>query len=164
MIEFENAIKEIFLNYESEKQFFTLSSELLNKEIGFKLLTFTVLHPSHKYTQRIYSSNERVYPTGGKKELSDNRWAEITIKKQKSFIGNNRKKIEKYFFDHKIITSLGCESILNQVVIFDKITIGTINLLNIENHFQEHHLIKTTLFSKFVTPFYLSHLLKMREK
>ena len=29
-----------------------------------------------------------------------------------------KKEIEKYFYDHKVITSLGCESILNQVVIF----------------------------------------------
>ena len=58
------------------------------------------------------------------------------------------KEIEKYFYDHKVITSLGCESILNQVVIFNDETIGTINILNKKNYFTKKHLEKSNIISK----------------
>jgi len=160
-MEFEKTINGIFLENQDDEKFFPLVSDLLKEEIGFKLLTFTVLHPNQKYIQRIFSSNEDVYPVGGVKDVPDNYWAELTIKQKKSFIGNNRKEIEKYFFDHKTITSLGCESILNQVVVFNKKTIGTINLLNVEDHFQKSHLIKTALLSKYVAPLFLHHIVKI---
>ena len=158
--------KYIFYNFiksKSEKIYIHHINNLLKKEIGFKLLTFTVLHPNKNLVQRIYSSNLKIYPIGGIKKIPRNKWAELTIKKQKSFIGNNTKQIKKYFFDHKVITSLGCESILNQVVVCEKKTIGTINLLNVENYFYKKDLSKTTLIAKFLTPIYLSHQLKMNK-
>lgn len=160
-MEFESNVREIFLENQDEETFFKPASELLKKEIGYKLLTFTVVHPNQKYIQRIFSSNTEVYPLGGIKDLPDNYWAELTINQKKSFIGNNRKEIEKYFFDHETITSLGCESILNQVVVFNNKTIGTINLLNVEDHFTKSHLNKMTLFSKYASPFFLSSLINM---
>ena len=83
---------------------------------------------------------------------------------QKSFIGNNIKEIRKYHSDHKKITDLGAEAILNQVIIFDKQTIGTLNLLNVSNYFNKKHLVLTNMISKFLTPIFLNHQIKMLKK
>ena len=91
---------------------------------------------------------KKTYPLGKSKKLPDNFWAVMTVKKKKSFVGNNKKEIEKYFYDHKVITSLGCESILNQVVIFNDETIGTINILHKKNYFTKKHLEKSNIISK----------------
>ena len=157
-----NVIKN-FLNYKNEKIFIEKVKKTLLKEIGFKLFTLTVMHPKRKIVTRIYSSNNKIYPVGGQKKIPKNYWAQVTIKEKKSFIGNNQKQIEKYFYDHKIITDLGCESIINQVIIFNNETIGTINLLNIKGHFSKEHLKKTNFISKFLVPIYLNHQLKVRK-
>jgi len=155
MNQYKESLWQLLEGCNNETGFFTAAGELLGKEIGYKLLTFTVLHPNGKFIRRIFSSNREVYPVGDDKPVADNFWAELTIRKQQSFIGNNPAEIEKYFFDHKVITSLGCESILNQVVVFNGSTIGTINLLNLENYFQPTHLEKTKLFSQIATPYFL---------
>ena len=51
---------------------------------------------------------------------------------------------------------------LNQVVIFDNKTIGTINFLNKANHFNVNHLKITNLISKFIAPIYLNYQIKMK--
>ena len=159
----EKIIFNDFIKLNKEKTFFNKINKILQKEIGFILLTLTVKHPQKKLVQRIYSSNNKVYPVGGTKKIPRNYFYEVTFKKQKSFIGNNIKEIRKYHYDHKIITDLGAEAILNQVVIFDNKTIGTINLLNIANHFNNKHLSITNLISKFLAPTYLNHQIKMKK-
>ena len=164
MNKFKLEIIEIFLKYKSEKIYIDNIQNILQKKIGLKLFTLTVMNPSNKFVTRIYSSNNKIYPVGGMKTVPKNYWADLTLKKKKSFIGNNKKQIEKYFSDHRIITNLGCESILNQIVVFDNKTIGTMNLLNVKNHFNKKDLKTTDFVSKFLVPIYLNHQLKVRKK
>ena len=159
---YETNIIKLFLKYKNEKNFIEKVRKTLSKEIGFKLFTLTVMHPKKKIVTRIYSSNKKIYPVGGEKKIQKNYFTHITIKEKKSFIGNNKKQIEKYFYDHKVITDLGCESILNQVIVFNNKTIGTMNLLNIKGHFNKEHLKKTNYISKFLVPSFLNHQLKAR--
>ena len=162
MNSFEKDILNIFLKYKDEKSFINKFKNIIYKKIGFKLFTITVMHPSYKFVTRISSSNIKIYPVGGKKKIPINYWADVTIKQKKSFIGNNKKQIQKYFYDHRIITNLGCESILNQVIVFNNKTIGTINLLDSENHFNKKDLKITDFASKFLVPICLNHQIKVR--
>ena len=164
MNDFEKNIVELFLKYKSEKIFIDKLKNALQKKIGCKLFTLTVMHPNDKFVTRVYSSNVKIYPVGGKKKIPNNYWADVTIKQKKSFIGNNKKQIQKYFSDYRIITDLGCESILNQVVIFNNKTIGTMNLLDVENHFNKKDLNITGFVSNFLTSIYLNHQIKVRKK
>tara|TARA_Y100000287_G_C14116328_1_gene302674 strand:- start:226 stop:723 length:498 start_codon:yes stop_codon:yes gene_type:complete len=144
----EKSVAEILLKNEDENKIINKAVSLIRKEIGYKLLTFMIFNKNHKFAKRIYTSNKKTYPLGKSKKLPDNFWAVMTVKKKKSFVGNNKKEIEKYFYDHKVITSLGCESILNQVVIFNDETIGTINILHKKNYFTKKHLEKSNIISK----------------
>ena len=103
---YETNIIKLFLKYKNEKNFIEKVRKTLSKEIGFKLFTLTVMHPKKKIVTRIYSSNKKIYPVGGEKKIPKNSH-HITIKEKKSFIPNNKKQIEKYFYDHKVITDLG---------------------------------------------------------
>ena len=160
---YEKNIIQLFLEYKNEKSFIEKVKKILLKEIGFKLFTLTVMHPKKKFVTRVYSSNNKIYPVGGEKKIPKNYWAQITIKDKKSFIGNNNKQIKKYIYDHEVITDLGCESILNQVIVFNNETIGTMNLLNTKGHFCKEHLKKTNFISKFLVPIYLNHQMKVNK-
>ncbi|PPR47726.1 MAG: hypothetical protein CFH19_00336 [Alphaproteobacteria bacterium MarineAlpha5_Bin9] len=153
-----------FMNIKNEKVFLDKINQTIRREIGFILFTLTVKHPKKKIVKRIYSSNNKVYPTGGMKKIPKNYFFKVTFEMQKSFIGNNIKEIRKYHSDHKKITDLGAEAILNQVIIFDKQTIGTLNLLNVSNYFNKKHLVLTNMISKFLTPIFLNHQIKMLKK
>ena len=164
MNKFEKNIIDLYLTYKNEKLFISKFKNIIYDKIGFRLFTITIMHPSNKFVTRIYSTNNKVFPVGGKKKIPKNYWADITIKQKKSFLGNNKKQIQKYFYDHRIITNLGCESILNQVIIFNNKTIGTINLLDDENHFNVKDLKITDFASKFIVPICLNHQIKVRMK
>jgi len=155
MNKLEKDIYEIYLKNETHETFIRKVVTLIRKEIGFKLLTFMIFDKNQKSAKRIFSSNEKKYPVGNYKKLPDNYWAVMTVKKRCSFVGNNKKVIEKYFYDHKIITSLGCEAILNQVVTYNKKTIGCINILHKKNYFTKTHENKMTIISKFIVALFL---------
>ena len=155
MNKLEKDIYKIYLKNETHEAFIRKVVTLIRKEIGFKLLTFMIFDKNQKSAKRIFSSNEKKYPVGKYKKLPDNYWAIMTVKKRRSFVGNNKKVIEKYFYDHKVITSLGCEAILNQVVTYNKKTIGCINILHKKNYFTKTHEKKMTVISKFIVALFL---------
>ncbi|MBT4646103.1 MAG: hypothetical protein HOC10_06305 [Pelagibacteraceae bacterium] len=155
MNKLEKEIYNIYLKYESHETVIKKVVALIRKEIGFKLLTFMIFSNNQKFAKRIYSSDENKYPIGKSKKLPNNYWAVMTVQKRRSFIGNNKKIIEKYFYDHKIITSLGCEAILNQVVTYNKKTIGCINILHKKNYFTKIHQEKMNIISKCVVALFL---------
>jgi hypothetical protein len=155
MNKLEKEIYNIYLKYESHETVIKKVVALIRKEIGFKLLTFMIFSNNQKFAKRIYSSDENKYPIGKSKKLPNNYWAVMTVQKRRSFVGNNKKIIEKYFYDHKIITSLGCEAILNQVVIYNKKTIGCINILHKKNYFTKIHQEKMNIISKCVVALFL---------
>ena len=155
MNKLEKEIYNIYLKYESHETVIKKVVALIRKEIGFKLLTFMIFSNNQKFAIRIYSSDENKYPIGKSKKLPNNYWAVMTVQKRRSFVGNNKKIIEKYFYDHKIITSLGCEAILNQVVTYNKKTIGCINILHKKNYFTKIHQEKMNIISKCVVALFL---------
>ena len=155
MNKLEKDIYNIYIKYENHETIIRKVVALIRREIGFKLLTFMIFNKNQKYAKRIYSSNEKKYPVGKSKKLPNNYWAVMTVQKRRSFVGNNQKVIEKYFYDHKIITSLGCEAILNQVVTYNKKTIGCINILHKKNYFTKIHKKNMTIVSKFVVALFL---------
>ena len=59
MKKIEKIIFNDFIKLNKEKTFFNKINKILQKEIGFILLTFTVKHPQKKLVQRIYSSNNK---------------------------------------------------------------------------------------------------------
>ena len=51
------------------------------------------------------------------------------------FIANTTAEFAPYFPDHALINSLGCHSAMNVPIIENSKVIGTINILNVQNHF-----------------------------
>ena len=91
----------------------------------------------------------------GTKRLPKNKWSQTVIKNKKNFLGKNKKDIKKLFFDYEVIFSLGCGSIINFLVKFNNIPIGTINVLDKEYKYNHHDVKKLETISSFLIPFFL---------
>jgi len=107
--------------------------------IGHKLFTVLLFHHDSGDSERFYS-NQPAYPVGGRKKLNPTFWTDHVLRGQKPYIGRSYEDIVAVFFDHELIRSLGCESVLNLPVVLDGRTLGTINLLHEAGWYDESHL------------------------
>ena len=160
-IDFDSLVKSVCKD--NRNIFFRKIDRLIKRLIGHKLITFTVIDHSLKYVERVYTNNSKVYPLLGTKRLPKNKWSQTVIKNKKHFLGKNKKDIKKLFFDYEVIFSLGCGSIINFLVKFNDIPIGTINVLDKEYKYNHRDVKKLDTISSFLIPFFLKNQFKMKK-
>ena len=109
--------------------------------LGTRLFTVTVMDASNEITHRAYTSHPVEYPVSGTKPITRDGWYDQCITARQVFVANTTPEFARYFFDHKLITSLGLGSCIN-VPIFapDGPVLGTVNLLAEEHHFTPQKL------------------------
>ena len=95
--------------------------------------------------------------------IPKNKWNKTVIKNKKHFLGKSKKDIKKLFFDYEVIFSLGCGSIINFLVKFNDIPIGTINVLDKEYKYNHRDVKKLDTISSFLIPFFLNHQIIMKK-
>ncbi|MCH9675851.1 MAG: GAF domain-containing protein [Gammaproteobacteria bacterium] len=134
---------------------FAALDSALNNSIGHILFTVLLLHESSNENERFYTNNAKDYPVGGRKKVVPSDWTEQLYVRQLPFIGTTADDIRRVFFDHEIIISLGCESVLNIPVVYDGRTLGSMNLLHEANWYTEHHVEAAQVFAALAIPGYL---------
>lgn len=102
---------------------------------GARLFTVTVLDRDAGVARRAYSSHPEDYPVTGTKPMTDNAWAERVIHRGEPFVANRTAEFSIYFADHALINALGCEAAMNIPVRDEGTVVGTVNILDAENHF-----------------------------
>ncbi len=102
----------------------------LGAVLGHKLFTLMRYHERTGESERIYTTHPREYPVGGKKPLNPTAWTEQVLRRQQPYLGRTPADVQTVFFDHALIASLGCGSVLNLPVVWDGRVLGTINLLH----------------------------------
>jgi hypothetical protein len=119
---------------------------------GHILFTVLVHHPALKQSERFYSNQPLAYPVGGRKPVTDSPWMQRVIFGGEPYIGRSREDIAAHFFDHELIHSLGCDSILNMPVRWRGETLGTLNLCHRTGHYDESHLPRVKLIAQLALP------------
>ena len=123
-----------------------------------------VIDKSRKYVERVYSSNKKIYPLLGTKPIPKNAWTKRVLIEKKEFLGTNFTQIKKLFFDYETIKSIGCGSIINLPVINNNKVLGTLNILHKESYYNKKRLKNVRDFSQLLTPYFISHQIKMEKK
>ena len=122
---------------------------------GYLLFTVLVHDPVHALQQRYWSNLPDSYPVGGRKPVVDSPWARQVIHAGQPYIGRSAADIRAVFNDHRLIGSLGCESVLNMPVRWDGQTLGTVNLLHRAGYYDGHHLARVRLLAHLAAPAFL---------
>jgi transcriptional regulator with GAF, ATPase, and Fis domain len=124
----------------------------LAKAPGHILFTVLVHHRAARQSERFYSNQPEAYPVGGRKPVTDSAWMQRVIHGGQPYIGRTREDIAANFFDHALIHSLGCESILNMPVRWNGQTLGTLNLCHRAGHYDESHLPGVRVIAQLAAP------------
>jgi hypothetical protein len=119
---------------------------------GHKLFTILIHHPGLKQSERFYTNMPEAYPVGGRKPVTDRPWMQTVIGAGQPYIGRTRADIADVFFDHELIWSLGCESVLNMPVRWRGQTLGTLNLLHEAGWYSEADIANVRLFAHLALP------------
>ncbi len=119
---------------------------------GHILFTILVHHPGLKQSERFYSNMPTEYPVGGRKPVTGSPWMQKVMFDGLPYIGRTRDDIAEVFYDHELIWSLGCESVLNMPVRWQGQTLGTLNLLHRAGWYDEADLANVRLFAQLALP------------
>ncbi len=119
---------------------------------GTILFTILIAHPALRQSERFYSNMPEEYPVGGRKPITDSPWMQRVIRRGEPYIGRTREDIADVFYDHELIWSLGCESVLNMPVRWRGQTIGTVNLLHQAEFYSEHDVAPVRQLAHLALP------------
>lgn len=105
---------------------------------GHKLCTAMILDLEANEAARTWSNRPAEYPVGGRKPLGQmTGWGRHVIEGRQPWLGRTAEDIRWAFFDHELIASLGCAAAINVPVLYDGRILGTLNVLDAENAYDE---------------------------
>jgi hypothetical protein len=122
--------------------------------IGHKLFTVLLRHSAE--SERRYTNQPAAYPVGGRKPITPSAWTDRLLGEGLPYIGRDAADIRAVFFDHELIASLGCASVLNLPVVWDGRVLGTVNLLHEAGWYDEGDVAVGQTFAALAAPAYLS--------
>ena len=113
----------------------------MTKEVvGVKLFTVMTHDGKRGHAQRIYSNMPDAYPVSGTKPANETDWSRQVIVEKRIFVANDIDAIAQVFYDHELIKSLGCESVINVPIIVGGDVLGTINCLHDAGFYTEERV------------------------
>ena len=119
---------------------------------GHILFTILAHHPASRLSERCHTNMPQAYPIGGRKPVTDSAWMQRVIHRGEPYIGRTHADIAAHFFDHALIQSLGCESILNMPARWRGQTLGTLNLCHRAGHYTQSDLPRVRLIAQLAVP------------
>jgi len=98
--------------------------------IGHKLFTILRYHATTGESERVWTNQPTAYPVAGRKALNPTSWSRHVLHERRPYVGRSADDIRAVFFDHELIASLGCASVLNVPIVWADRVLGTMNLLH----------------------------------
>lgn len=99
------------------------------RRLDATLVTAMRHDPDAVTVERIWSSNPRAYPVGGRKPKRDTGWSRKVLNEHQVLLSAGDQAVIETFDDHAIIFGLGLHSCVNVPLVRDGTCIGTLNLL-----------------------------------
>jgi hypothetical protein len=122
--------------------------------IGHILFTVLLRHEATGEVERFWTSHPAEYPVGGRKPMNPTFWTAQVIEGQRPYLGRDYPAVQAVFFDHELIRSLGCESVVNVPVVWNGRTLGTVNLLHRAGWYDEGDLPLAETIAALAVPAY----------
>ncbi len=136
-IEAKLALQPEQINIADFSELFKTISDEIYRQVGFKLITFTVIHPDNSHVIRLFSNQADAYALEDTKPVIVDEWYETVIGKMRPFKISTIKEMMPIFPDYQKIADMGLGSAINMPICLNDKCLGTVNLLDIENHYEQ---------------------------
>ena len=107
------------------------------RRVGAGLVTVMRHRATEADVERLWSSNEQAYPSGGRKPKRDTDWSREVLTAHRVLVSAGDDGIRKSFPDHAIILGLGLHSCVNVPLVSEGQCIGTLNVLRAQPDWSE---------------------------
>lgn len=114
---------------------FKAMARLTDALVGVRLFTLMTFDPQTREARRIFSNMPEAYPVLGTKPMNETFWTGHVLDCHETFVANTIEAVAEVFYDHELIRSLGCESVINVPVVVAGRILGTINCLHEAGHY-----------------------------
>jgi GAF domain-containing protein len=122
---------------QSPAALFGVIAEVARRRVDAGLVTAMRHDETAATVERIYSSNERAYPVGGRKVKQDSDWSRHVLAEHRVLVSAGDDAIRKHYNDHAIIFGLGLHSCVNVPLVSGGKCIGTLNVLRPQAEWHE---------------------------
>ena len=119
---------------------FSALQRLVQAVVGAKLFTVMQVDMAADVSRRSFSSDPVAYPVSGTKPINYGPWFDLVHKQRAYYVANTIEDISKLLFDHELINSLGCQSVVNVPIIIKDELVGCMNLLDVAGHYTQERL------------------------
>jgi hypothetical protein len=123
--------------------------------IGWRLFTVLRYVESAQAVERVYSSDEKAYPVGGRKPLDKITASHGAMERGEVFLAGTKEDVRKAFFDHELIFSLGITAILNVPIRHAGRRLGTVNLCGEEGMYGPAEIAGGKILAGLLVPWLL---------
>lgn len=128
------------------------ANDIFQKAVGHRLYTVTRILKDGTEVERLISTNEAVYPVGGRKPVVANAYSERVRGRMEPFLGRTVDDFREFFPDHPTIAGLGLGSVMNLPIVYGGRVLGTANLLDVPLAYDTHHLAPAMLIARQLLP------------
>jgi len=123
--------------------------------VGWRLFTVLRYVETAQAVERVYSSNEKTYPVGGRKPLDKITASHAAMEEGKVFLAGTKADVRKAFFDHELIFSLGITAILNVSIRHAGRRLGTMNFCGEEGMYGPAEIARGKILAGLLVPWLL---------
>ena len=114
--------------------------DLADGLFGVKLFTVLPIDEKAGVVRRAWSNMPDAYPIQGTKPMPPHDRFGKSLLSGEPMVTDGNEDMVKTFFDHELISSLGCESCVNLPIIANGEALGTINMLHEAGHWTPERL------------------------
>ncbi len=131
---------------------FAAADALVQRTIGHTLFTILRSHEALAEVERLYTSNAKAYPVGGRKKKGDTHWGRKVLKQGEIFVARTPEEVKEAFADYELIFSLGIGSIMNVPIGYAGRRLGTMNVSHKANWFTPEDAEKGRAIAGILAP------------
>lgn len=151
MADLADVVRTIAANADPRHAYQTIDATL-KTYVGYKLLTVLVCIVAERSVERTYSSNEALYPIGGRKKNLDSPWGRTVVDRAQPLISRDDADIQHYFADFETLRGLGISGMINVPVVADGAVIGSLNISGEAGQFTEADIPALTVLAGLLAP------------
>jgi hypothetical protein len=120
--------------------------------LGHRIFSVLAFDAKQRRMVRLYSNHPELIPIGGIKSVTESEWTRTVLIEGRLFINSTEEDIRRVFPDHERIFSLRCASALNIPVRWEGVVLGSINLLDRREFYDDVDPNVAWTFAQLVVP------------